>query len=62
MKRVSKLKMKLNGEIAKHKARLVGRGFKQKVRLDYIEVYALVERLEIVRLIVDIARGRKCPL
>jgi len=53
------LKLKPNGEVAKHKARLVARGFVQKAGMDYFEVYAPVARLEIVRLIVAITCGRK---
>jgi len=53
-----KLKLKPNGEIAKHKARLVARGFMQKGGMDYVEVYARVARLETVRLIVAITCGR----
>ena len=42
MKWVFKLKLKPNGEISKHKTRLVARGFMQKAGIDYFEVYALV--------------------
>ena len=62
VKWVFKLKLKLNGEITKHKARLVARCFMQKARLDYFEVYARVSRLETMRLIVSIACGRKWPI
>lgn len=62
VKFVFKLKLKPNGEISKHKERLVARGFMQKVELDYSKVYALVARLETIILIVAIARRRKQPI
>jgi len=45
LKWVYKVKVKPNGEVIKHKAILVGNGFLQKLRVDYSEVYALVERI-----------------
>jgi hypothetical protein len=62
VKRIFKLKLKPNGEVAKHKARLVARGFMQKAGMDYFEVYAPIVRLETVRLIVTIACGRNWPM
>lgn len=53
-----KLKRNLDKTIAKHKARLVARGFLQKVGLDYSEVYALVVRTETIRLVVALASGK----
>lgn len=58
VKWIFKLKLKPNGEVAKHKARLVARGFMQKAIMDYFEVYAPVARLETVLMIVAIACGR----
>jgi len=58
VKWIFKLKLKPNGEVTKHKARLLARGFMQKDGMDYFEVYALVARLETVRLIVAITCGR----
>jgi len=62
VKWIFKLKLKPNGEIAKHRERLVARGFMQKVGMDYFEVYAPVARLETVRLLVAIASGRNWPM
>lgn len=45
MRWIFKLKMKLIGEITKHKARLVVKCFTQKMCLDYDEVFLTVERL-----------------
>lgn len=39
VKWVFKLKRKPDGEIAKHKTRLVARGFMHKAGIDYFEVY-----------------------
>lgn len=44
-----KLKLKPNGTIAKHKARLVARGSLQRPGLDYSEVFAPVARTETIR-------------
>jgi len=62
VKWIFKLKLKPNDEVAKHKARLVAWGFMQKADMDYFEVYAVVARLETVRLIVAIACGRNWPM
>ena len=43
---VYKLKLRPNGEISKWKARLVTRGFLQKLGIYFNEVYAFVARLK----------------
>ena len=58
LKWVFKVKMKLDGTIEKHKARLVVRGFMQREGLNYTEVFALVARIEIVRIVVVLAHSR----
>jgi len=50
-----KLKLNPNGQVSRHKARLVGRGFLQKQGIDYNEVFVVVARIETVRLVIDIA-------
>jgi hypothetical protein len=55
VKWVFKLKHNADGSIARHKARLVARGFLQREGLDYLEVFAPVARLETVRLVVALA-------
>lgn len=49
---VYKLKQRPNGEIAKYKARLAARGFLQKPGIDFDEFYALVARLETIKIVV----------
>jgi hypothetical protein len=52
---VYKVKRDPEGNILKHKARLVAKGYAQKQGVDYEEVFALVARLETVRLILALA-------
>jgi hypothetical protein len=49
---VYKLKRNEAGNIVKHKARLVARGFVQQEGIDFDEVFAPVERMESVRLLL----------
>ena len=58
VKWVLKIKLKFGGSIAKHKARLVARGFLQKLGVDYTEVYAPVAILETIRLVIVVANSR----
>ena len=55
--------MKLNpdGQVSKHKARLVARGFLQKQGIYYNEVFAVVARTETVRLVTAIACKYEWP-
>lgn len=62
VKWVFKLKRKPDGSIAKHKARLVARGFLQQEGIDYSEVYAPVARMETIRLVIAIASSKGWPL
>lgn len=55
LKWVYKLKKNTDGEIVKYKARIVARGFVQKKGVDFEEVFALVTRLETVRLLLALA-------
>jgi hypothetical protein len=55
MKWVYKLKRNEAGEIIKHKARLVARGFVQQEGIDFDEVFAPVARMESVRLLLMLA-------
>ena len=50
-----KTKYNENEEIDKYKAQLVAKGYSQKHGIDYIEVFAPVARMDIVRMIIAIA-------
>lgn len=53
VKWVYKLKLRPNGKISKCKTRLVARGFQQKPAINFNGVYAPVESLETIRIIVS---------
>jgi hypothetical protein len=55
VKWVFKVKLNPDGQVFKHKARLVAIGFLQKQGIDYNEVFAPVARIETVRLVTAIA-------
>jgi hypothetical protein len=55
LKWVYKLKQNEIGEIVKHKARLVARGFVQQEGIYFDEVFALIARMEYVRLLLVLA-------
>jgi hypothetical protein len=48
-----------DGQVSKHKARLVARGFLQKQGIDYNEVFSPVAKIETVRLVTAIACKNK---
>ena len=55
VKWVYKTKLKENGEVVKHKARLVAMGYKQEFGVDYKEVFAPVARYDTIRLVIAMA-------
>ena len=55
LKWVFKEKKNTNGKIVKHKARLVAKGYVQKFGVDFLEVFAPVTRMEMVRLLLALA-------
>ena len=59
VKWVYKTKKNAKGEIERYKARLVVKGYSQKARFDYDEVFALVAHLETIRLILSLAAQHK---
>lgn len=52
------IKLSPKGKFVKHKAKLVAKGFLQKLGLDYSKVFAPVSKLETIRLVVALACGR----
>ncbi|GKE57400.1 ribonuclease H-like domain, reverse transcriptase, RNA-dependent DNA polymerase [Tanacetum coccineum] len=59
LKWVFKTKRDANGNIIKHKARSVAKGYIQQHGIDFEEVFAPVERMEIIRLLLAIAANNK---
>ncbi|GAU26253.1 hypothetical protein TSUD_224440 [Trifolium subterraneum] len=55
VKWVYKVKLNPKGEITRHKARLVVKGFLQKEGIDFNEVFAPVARMETIRLVTALA-------
>lgn len=56
------VKYRANGSIERYKARLVARGFTQTYRIDYIETFAHVAKLNIVRILLTLAAIFDRPL
>ncbi len=59
LKWVYKLKKNTAGEIIKHKAWLVAKGYVQKQGVDFEEVFAPVARLDTVRVVLAVAADRR---
>lgn len=55
VKWVYKTKLNKDGEVDKYKARLVAKGDKQEFGVDYREVFALVTKLDTIRLVLSLA-------
>ena len=55
VKWVYKVKLNPKGEVTRHKAGLVAKGFFQKEGIDFDEVFAPVARIETIRLLVGLA-------
>jgi hypothetical protein len=49
------------GEVVRNKSRMVAQGYSQKEGIDYDETFALVARLEAIRILLDfsVAKGFK---
>ncbi|GKA15654.1 zinc finger, CCHC-type containing protein [Tanacetum coccineum] len=52
---IFKIKLKVDGNIKKFKARLVIQGFRQKSRIDYFDTYDPVARISTIRLLIALA-------
>ena len=55
VKWVYKIKRTVDGEIDWYKARLIARGYKQQYGVDYVEVFALVTKVDTVRMLISFA-------
>ncbi|KAL3352410.1 hypothetical protein AABB24_020438 [Solanum stoloniferum] len=59
---VYRTKLNANGYVNKLKARLVVKGYSQIFGVDYLETFALVARLDTIRLLLDIATKKGCKI
>ena len=59
---IFKVKLNPDGSIRKHKARLIARGFLQKLGFDYFEVFGPVARYEKIILVIAIAANKNWPM
>lgn len=50
------------GNIDRYKAMLVARGYTQKYRIDYGDIFALVAKMNTIRILVSIAANEDWPL
>lgn len=58
LKWIFKIKKDLDGKILKYKARTVAKGYVQKEGIDFEEIFALVTRLETVRMVLALAANK----
>ena len=59
LKWIYKIKLNQEGDIQKHKARLVARGFTQKPGIDFYETFSPVTRLERIWTVIVVAAQKK---
>jgi len=62
LKWIYKIKLNQEGDIQKHKARLVARGFTQKPGIDFYETFSPFARLETIRTVIVVAAQKKWKL
>ena len=59
LKCIYKIKLNHEGDIQKHKARLVARGFTQRPGIDFYETFSPVALLETIRIVIVVAAQKK---
>lgn len=59
---VFKSKLDENGVITRNKARLVAQGYNQQEKIDYEDIFALVARLESIRILLTFSYFRQFKL
>lgn len=59
---IYKTKFKPSFEVEKYKARLVAKGYSQEYGVNYDEVFALVARMDTVRLFLALRAQRNWPI
>lgn len=55
-------KCKADGSVERYKARLVAKGFTQKCGIDYQETFALVAKIDYIRVLISLAVNSNWPL
>jgi hypothetical protein len=55
VKWIFKTKLNVHREVDKYKTRLVAKGYNQQYGVDYAEVFALVARLDTIRMVLSLA-------
>ena len=56
------IKNKSNGSLEQYKARLVAKGFTQTYGIDYLETFALVAKLNTIRVLLSLVANLEWPL
>ena len=59
VKWIYKTKQDADGNVQKHKARMVSRGFTQQPRIDFNETFASITRMDTIRTVLAIATQNK---
>ena len=62
VKWIYKTKQDVDGNVQKHKARMVARGFTQQLSIDFNEMFAPIACMDTVRTVLAIAAQNKWPV